>query len=118
MQSEIPCGGKLRFPPKGGDLGTRMTPFPSSLPPPSPLSPPFTPPTQSGFFSDDDLRGMFSLFDPVGSGSISSEQMRTALRNLGMRDLSGVPAEAGPKGIDQATFIRIARSALDKERVL
>jgi hypothetical protein len=41
-------------------------------------------------FSDDDLMGMFTLFDPTSNNYISADQARTALRNLGIKDLSSV----------------------------
>ena len=34
-------------------------------------------------FSDEDLLGMFSLFDPTSNNFITADQCRTALRNLG-----------------------------------
>ena len=60
---------------------------------------------------------MFSLFDPVSNNFVTAEQARTALRNLGVRDLSGVPEAAGTR-VDAKQFLAIARAALDKERVL
>lgn len=72
---------------------------------------------QSPLFSDGDLLGMFSLFDPVSNNFISADQARTALRNLGIKDLSGVP-EAGATRVEASSFVAIARAALDKERVI
>jgi hypothetical protein len=40
---------------------------------------------QSTPFSEADLRAMHSLFDPSGTGSISSAQVATAFRNLGLK---------------------------------
>ena len=60
---------------------------------------------------------MFSLFDPVSNNFVTAEQARTALRNLGVRDLSGVP-EAASTRVEAKQFLAIARAALDKERVL
>ena len=73
--------------------------------------------TQSKLFTDSDLQGIFSLFDPVSNNYITADQARTALRNLGIKDLSSVP-EAGGTRIDSATFFALARAALDKERTL
>lgn len=71
----------------------------------------------SQMFSDDDLRGLFSLFDPVSNNYITADQARTALRNLGLKDVSGVPEAAGTR-IDAPQFIAIARAALNTERTL
>ena len=68
-------------------------------------------------FTDSDLQGMFSLFDPVSNNYITADQARTALRNLGIKDLSAVP-EAGGTRLDSKTFIELARAALSKERTL
>lgn len=68
-------------------------------------------------FSDDDLLGLFSLFDPTSNNYITADQARTALRNLGVKDLSGVP-EAGGTRLESAAFVALARAALAKERML
>jgi hypothetical protein len=68
-------------------------------------------------FTDSDLQGMFSLFDPVSNNYITADQARTALRNLGIKDLSALP-EAGAARIDAATFVAVARAALDRERLV
>ena len=68
-------------------------------------------------FSDDDLRGLFSLFDPVSNNYITADQARTALRNLGLKDASGVPEAPGTR-LDVGQFIGIARAALNAERTL
>lgn len=68
-------------------------------------------------FSDEDLLGMFSLFDPSSSNAISADQARTALRNLGVKDLSAVPAAGGTR-LSATEFVALARGALDRERVL
>jgi hypothetical protein len=47
-------------------------------------------------FSDDDLMGMFSLFDPTSNNFITADQTRTALRNLGIKDLSSVCVPLAP----------------------
>ncbi len=60
---------------------------------------------------------MFSLFDPVSNNFITADQARTALRNLGIKDLSGVPEASGTR-VKAETFVAIARAALDKERVI
>lgn len=75
----------------------------------------------SAMFSEEDLLGMFSLFDPTSSNSISADQARTALRNLGIKDVTptatGLP-EAGGARIDSKAFLAAARAALDRERTL
>ena len=68
-------------------------------------------------FSDEDLLGMFSLFDPTSNNFITADQCRTALRNLGIKDLSAVPEAAGTR-IEASSFLSLARAALDKERTL
>ncbi len=68
-------------------------------------------------FTDSDLLGMFSLFDPVSNNYITADQARTALRNLGIKDLSSVP-EAGGTRLDSKAFLEIARAALTAERKL
>ena len=75
------------------------------------------PPLQSTMFTDSDLQGMFSLFDPVSNNYITADQARTALRNLGIKDLSSVPEAAGAR-LDSKAFLALARAALDKERTL
>jgi hypothetical protein len=45
-------------------------------------------------FSDDDLMGMFTLFDPTSNNFITADQARTALRNLGIKDLTSVCVSA------------------------
>ena len=72
---------------------------------------------QSTLFSDSDLMGIFSLFDPVSNNYITADQARTALRNLGVKDLSSVPEAAGAR-LDSKAFLELARAALDKERTL
>lgn len=47
-------------------------------------------------FSDDDLMGMFTLFDPTSNNFITADQARTALRNLGIKDLTSVCVSALP----------------------
>ncbi len=74
-------------------------------------------PMQSTMFTDSDLQGMFSLFDPVSNNYITADQARTALRNLGIKDLSSVPEAAGAR-LDSKAFLALARAALDKERTL
>ena len=92
----------------------------AALPPSDPrkahATPPL-PPLQSTMFTDSDLQGMFSLFDPVSNNYITADQARTALRNLGIKDLSSVPEAAGAR-LDSKAFLALARAALDKERTL
>ena len=90
---------------------------PSSHPLPCPPLAPTHSLWQSSMFTDSDLQGMFSLFDPVSNNYITADQARTALRNLGIKDLSSVP-EAGGTRIDSAAFLQLARAALDRERTL
>jgi len=81
---------------------------------PTPMPRPLS---QSNMFTDSDLQGMFSLFDPVSNNFITADQARTALRNLGIKDLSRVP-EAGGTRINLVSFLEIARASLNAERVL
>ena len=87
----------------------------TSLPPSLLFS--LSPPSQSTMFSDEDLQGMFSLFDPVSNNFITADQARTALRNLGIKDLSCVP-EAGGTRFDSKAFVALARGALERERLV
>jgi hypothetical protein len=67
-------------------------------------------PTPS-FFTDDDLRGIHSLFDATHSGFITPVQARTALKSLGC-DPAGVGSTTAP--LDPATWVGIARAGLAK----
>lgn len=73
--------------------------------------------SQSNLFTDDDLKGMFTLFDTPSNNYITREQCCTAIKNLGIQDLSEVPEDPGAK-IDLPTFVQIARNALNRERLL
>ena len=59
-----------------------------------------------GFFTDDDLRGVFSLFDPTGKGKISENQVITGLKALGIdageSGLAGAGAGEGKESEDAA----------------
>lgn len=69
------------------------------------------------FYTEDDLRGLFSLFDPTNQMSISVEQARVALRNVGLDAASagawGLPASGA---VDTATFIKVAQKGLEIQR--
>ena len=96
---------------------TRARAATPSLTHPLPPARAHPPARQSALFSDDDLLGMFSLFDPVSNNFITADQARTALRNLGIRDLSAVP-EAPLARVDSKAFLALARAALDRERLV
>jgi hypothetical protein len=63
------------------------------------------------FFTDDDLRGVHSLFDATHNNSITAQQARTALRSLGA-DASVVTGEGS---LDAEAFIKVAREALGRQ---
>jgi hypothetical protein len=136
ISPSVPCRARPPLPP---------LPLLPPLPPPDCASNAHTPPRhtppQSTMFSDDDLMGMFTLFDPTSNNYITADQARTALRNLGIKDLSSVcvraaaasrpplffltPAhspsnrpEAGGTRIEAKAFIALARAALARERLL
>lgn len=69
----------------------------------------------TSYFTDDDLHGMFSLFDPTGSGSISATQAVAGARSLGL-DAADSAAPAGPMSED--AFVAWARERLDAAKVL
>ncbi|KAA0165360.1 hypothetical protein FNF27_04770 [Cafeteria roenbergensis] len=71
--------------------------------------------SSAAYFTDDDLHGMFSLFDPTGTGSITAAQALAGARSLGLE-----PADdAAPEGpMDEAAFVSWARERLDAARVL
>ncbi len=65
------------------------------------------------FFTDDDLRGIHSLFDATHNNSITTEQARTALRTLGVEAASATALPATGT-VDAETWVKVAREALDK----
>lgn len=69
------------------------------------------------FFTDEDLRGMFSLFDPTGTGKISEAQARIGLRNLG---LHGDPVEGASTvpAISEEEWVRRAKAAVASQRIV
>ena len=69
---------------------------------------------KDGFFADDDLRGMFSLFDPTRKGTISPAQAVAGVKSLG---LDGVEPPEGDT-LSEDAFVAWARAALDKARIL
>jgi hypothetical protein len=68
------------------------------------------------FFSDDDLRGIHSLFDATRSNAISAEQTRAALKTIGVVGTDGPVAALGEGvRIDADAFVRLARAALSHQ---
>lgn len=68
------------------------------------------------YFTDDDLHGMFSLFDPTGTGSITPAQALAGARSLG---LEPVDDDAAPEGrMNEDAFVAWARERLDAAKVL
>jgi hypothetical protein len=68
------------------------------------------------FFSDDDLRGIHSLFDATRSNAISAEQARAALKTVGVVGTDGPVAALGEGArVDADAFVRLARAALSHQ---
>ena len=72
------------------------------------------------FFTEDDLKGMFSLFDPTKQGKISEAQVRTGLRTLGLpmeeADDEHVPSDEPTVTEDE--WVSRARVELQKHRIV
>ena len=68
----------------------------------------------SAFFTDDDLRGIHSLFDATHSNNITAEQARSALKTIGVAPaaVAGEAALAEGARLDVGTFVKVARHAL------
>jgi len=68
----------------------------------------------AAFFTDDDLRGIHSLFDPTHSNAITSEQARAALKTIGVAPAAVASEEALAEGarLDVNAFVKVARHAL------
>ena len=68
----------------------------------------------AAFFTDDDLRGIHSLFDPTHSNNITAEQARAALKTIGVAPaaVAGEAALAEGARLDVGTFVKVARHAL------
>jgi hypothetical protein len=63
-------------------------------------------------YSEEDLRGLFGLFDPTNKMTITVEQARVALRNVGL-DAASLPVPLPESGnVDTATFVKIASAGL------
>lgn len=88
-----------------------------------------------GFFSDDDLRGVFTLFDPTGKGKISEKQVITGFQALGINVEAGSGGGDAGRGagagegkeadepsseptVDEAEWVRRARQELSQHSVL
>ena len=73
------------------------------------------------FFTEDDLMGMFTLFDPTGRGVISQAQVETGLRNLGLKQVTLTAAEAGAasaQGFSAKQFTTLAMARLTAEKLV
>lgn len=70
---------------------------------------------KDGYFTDDDLRGMFALFDRTRRGRITSAQALTGARSLGLAPAAD--SIATPE-VDEPTFVAWARAQLDKTRLM
>lgn len=70
--------------------------------------------TDSGFFSDDDFEGLFSLHDPAKTGRLTADVAAKALSSLGLSDPVDVPAD----GVDLAQFKGVARKAVAAQKAL
>jgi hypothetical protein len=68
----------------------------------------------TSLFTDDDLRGIHSLFDPTHTNAITAEQARAALRTIGVAPaaMADDPALAEGARLDVAAFVKVARHAL------
>jgi hypothetical protein len=71
---------------------------------------------KAAFFTDDDLKGIHTLFDATHNNLITAEQARTALRTLGVpaaHIAAALPAESA--SLNAAAFVALARAALDRK---
>lgn len=73
---------------------------------------------RDGFFTDDDLTGMFSLFDPTARGYLSREQAAAGARSLGLPEGDAPAGSAAGGGLTADEFAAWARSLLDAHRII
>ena len=68
----------------------------------------------AAFFTDDDLRGIHSLFDPTHTNAITAEQARAALKTIGVAPAAMAHEEALGEGarLDVAAFVKVAKHLL------
>ena len=70
---------------------------------------------KTSFFTNEDLKVMFSLFDPTNSGSISKGQYLTALNSVGIEKQSVVVAFDGEGKVSQEAFLGGVEAELAKK---
>jgi hypothetical protein len=68
--------------------------------------------SSSSFYTDDDLRGIFSLFDATHSNNITIDQATSALKTIGIKAAVLSDLHQGSR-IDCNAFVNIARSGLN-----
>jgi hypothetical protein len=73
---------------------------------------------RDGFFTDDDLSGMFSLFDPTGKGYLSSDQASAGAKSLGLPGTDVPAGSAADGGLTADEFAAWTRSLLDEHRII
>ena len=64
---------------------------------------------QSRVFTEKDLIAMHSLYDPSSRGYISTAQVASAFKNLGLKT---TPPSLDTEMVDATTFVRIATAAI------
>lgn len=72
--------------------------------------------TLPSFFTDNDLKGIHSLFDSTHINVITVDQARTAIKTLGANPDDSIPSTYPSNPIDVDTFVSLARAALNKVR--
>jgi hypothetical protein len=70
---------------------------------------------QSSFFNNDDLEGLFFLFDPKRAGTLTAEAAASALARIGL-DVTKIAVPES--GLSQAAFVKLAQTALTAQRSL
>ena len=68
--------------------------------------------SSSAFFTDDDLQGIFSLFDATHTNYITLEQATSALKTIGIGADALSDSKEGSR-VDSNAFVNIARSGLN-----
>merc|ERR1712224_392808 len=70
------------------------------------------------FFSEQDVKTMFSMFDTTQKGHISKDQYAQALRSLGIDKPSTLPLPSKTQKVDKHTFVKNAMKELKLDKAV
>jgi hypothetical protein len=70
---------------------------------------------QEYFFTDKDIKTMFSMFDTTGRGFILPEQYAQALKSLGIEKPVTIPLPPKMDSVDKKTFLAYALKELARD---